>query len=244
MPLGLLGAGIGAIGEIGKIFSGIHQNHLANQINPQYTPYETSPYAQKQLGLAQQLYSGRMFGAGDLEKNILSGQASTLNNINRNATDSSQALALGQLSQGQTNQAFNQLQTQEAQNKYNLLGNLNTAYGAMTHEADKVYEDKLQKYQMDVAEKNALRGAGLNNIFSGIGNLATGAVQGDQLGWFGGGNGNQHTSQFANQDLSTVPVGNDMTQVNPFINQNAMTRTSPSYNVNLNPYGFIGPRQP
>jgi len=119
MP-GLIGGILGAVGEAAKIYTGIHQNHLANQINPQYTPYQTSPYAQKQLGLAEQLYSGRMFGAPELEKNILSTQAATLNNIGKNATDSSQALALGQLSQGQTNQAFNQLQTQEAQNKADL----------------------------------------------------------------------------------------------------------------------------
>jgi hypothetical protein len=39
----------------------------------------------------------------------------------------------------------------------------------------------LQKYQMDVNEKNALRGAGANNMFGAVSDLSGGLIQMGQL---------------------------------------------------------------
>lgn len=194
MGLGLVGGIASAIGAIGKIGLGFAQNHQANQINPVYSPYQTSPYAQKELGMANQLYNGRMFGATDMERNILNSQANFGAQVGRNATDSGQALALAAASQGQTNQAFGNLQTQEQQNKYNLLGNLNSAYDKMTQEGDKVYQDKLQKYQIDSQQKAALRSAAFGNIFGAVSDLGSTAIQGEKLGWLGNKGGGMGSS--------------------------------------------------
>lgn len=180
-PLGLAGGLIGGIGSLLKIPFGIHQNHLANQIDPQYHAYQTSPYAKQELGTAQQLFNGRMFGAADQERNIGASQAQFVNNAQNNATDSSQLLALGGLSQGQSNNAYQNLQIQEGQNKYNLLGNLNQAYQTMVGEGDKVYQDQMQKYQMDTQQKEELKNSAFANIFGGIGDLSSLGIMGGQL---------------------------------------------------------------
>lgn len=156
------------IGGLGRILFGKYQNKLANKINPVRTDYAISPYAKNQLGLAQQLYNGRMFGAPQLEQNIFAAQGNTMASVNRNATDASQALAMAAATQGQTNQALANLGLQEAQNKYQMLGNLNNAYGNMTNEMDKVYRDKMMKYQEDIQAKNALRNAAWQNMGAGF----------------------------------------------------------------------------
>lgn len=184
MGAGLIGGILGGIADVGKIIGGFSQNHEANQINPVYRPYEISPYAKAQLGLAQQLFNGRMFGASALEQNIANSQANYMANVGRNATDSSQALALGALSQGQTNNAYNDLQIKEAQNKYDLLGNLNTAEQGMTAELDKQYQDMLTKYMIDTQQKAALKNSAFNNIFSGFGDISGGLIMGGDAGWF------------------------------------------------------------
>lgn len=171
---------LGGISALSKIAGGLFQNAKANEINPQYKPYTVSPYAKQQLGLAQTMFGGRMFGAPELEQNILASQSNYLNSVGRNASDSGQALAMGQLAQGQTNQNFQDLQIQELQNKYNMLNNLNQGYQGMIDEGDKVYQDMMTKYQIDVQDRAALRGAAWNNIFGGFSDIASGAMQYDQ----------------------------------------------------------------
>lgn len=186
LPLMAIGAGISAISSLGKAIFGAKQNKLAKAIKPVWQQYQTNPFAKNQLGLAQQMMGGRMAGAPQLERNIMSAQGNTLSNVNRNATDASQALAYGAAAQGQTDASLGDLQVQEAQNKYSLLNNLNQAYGQMIGEGDKEYNSKLQKYQMDVAEKNALRDSGTKNIFGGVNDLASMSMQ---LGMMGGNTG-------------------------------------------------------
>lgn len=183
--LGLAGGIISGIASIGKIFAGIKQNKEANAINPVYKPYEVSPYAKKQLGLANQFLNGRMAGASGAEQNIAGAQANYGASVQRNATDSGQALSAGLLSQGQTDAAYNQLGINEAQNKQQMLGNVNNALQGMTAEGDKMYQDMLQKYQIDTQQKAALRSSAWQNIFGGVNDMASTAIQGDQLGWFG-----------------------------------------------------------
>lgn len=245
LPLigGLIAGGIGALGKIG---AGIFQGKQANKINPVYEPYETSEYAKSQLGLAQQMFGGRMFGAGDLEKNIYGSQAGYMGNVNRNATDSSQALALGGLAQGQTNQAFQNLQIQEQQNKYGLLDNLNRAYQTMTNEDWKEYQDMLNKYELDTKQKDALRESSWSNIFGGISDIGGGLIGMDNLGLFGGGGGKQKSSPFANEDYSLGDVNvPNLTSTPSMIPNTAMNRSSGSYSVNTNPYyGMVGVQNP
>jgi hypothetical protein len=172
---------LGAAGAAFKVGTGIYQNILANKIKPVYTPYQVSQSAKQRLGLASSMFNGRMPSAGDQERNIYASAANSYGNIGRNATDASQALALAGGVQGQQNQAFGQLGMMENQNQMSLLDNLNSAYGAMTNEDTKVYQDKMNKYQMDVNTQNQLRGNGMQNIAGGVNDAASLFTQFDRL---------------------------------------------------------------
>lgn len=189
LPLLAIGLGLSALGAGGKFLSGLKQNKMANKIKPHWQQYQTSPFAKQQLATAQQAANGRMAGAGAMERNIMANQAGQIANINRNATDSSQALALAAGTQAQSNNAYGNLAINEAQNKYSMLGNLNRAYGQMINEGDKVHQSIMDKYQMDVQQKNALRNAGKQNMFGAVGDLSSMAMMGGQMGLFGGNGG-------------------------------------------------------
>lgn len=189
-------------GAIYKGIQGIRQNKMAKKIRPQQTTYETSPYAQANLGLAQQLYGGRMPGATAQEQNIMAGQANALSGINRNATSSAQALALAAGVQGGTNQAFANLGQQEAQSKFQTAGMLNQANQGMIGEGNKIYNDQLRKYQEDVAAKAALRNAGMNNISGAFADMA-GAAQ--SLGGAFGGQNQSGGSQPGYSPYTNIP---------------------------------------
>lgn len=183
-------AGIGLAGAVWKGIQAAKQNSLANGINPNDPTYEISPYAKANLGMAQSLYNGRMAGATDLERNIQANQATTLGSVNRNATNSAQALALAGAAQGQTNAALSGLQVNEAQNKYALAGQVANANRDLTTEQGKVYQDQLRKYEQDVQAKSALRQAAANNLSGLFGDLTSGAMLASSMGGLGGGAGN------------------------------------------------------
>lgn len=193
--------GLALAGAIVKGIQAVKQNSLANGINPNDPTYEVSPYAKANLGLANSLYNGRMAGATDLERNIQGNQATTLNSINRNATSSSQALALAGAAQGQTNAALSGLQTTEAQNKYALAGQVTNANRDMTTEQGKVYQDQLRKYEQDVQAKAALRQASANNLSGLFGDLTSGAMIAGSMGAFGG----QGNMGFGNTPAANIP---------------------------------------
>lgn len=177
------------------IGTGISQKKKAKKINPKDVTYEESPYAKEQLASARASLNARMPGAAQAERSIYQNQANTLADMGRNATDASQLLALAGGVQGQTNDAFGRLGVSEAQNQQVQRQNLNNALGVMTQEGDKVYSDKLRKYQEAVNAKNALMNAGMTNISNGMNNYVEGINQmGAQLlsfatGGMGGGMG-------------------------------------------------------
>lgn len=179
-----IGAAIGGAVALGKAIFGGGQRRAAKKINPVWEQYKESPYARQQLGIAQQLFGGRMAGAAEMEGNIAANQASTVSNFQRGATDAAQLLALAGLSQGQSNEAYSDLAIKELQNKQMMLGSLNSAYGNLINEGDKVYQSKLAKYQMDMAQKQALLSGGAQNIFSGLSDISSLAIYGDAMGWF------------------------------------------------------------
>lgn len=167
-PLALAGLGIGAIGAIGGMISNMGSGRKLDALYKQEPTYQGSGYAQQRLGMAQTLLNARMPGATSMERNIYGNQANQLSNVNRNATDSSQALALGSAAQGQTNQAFQGLATQEQQDYYNRLQNMTGAQQGMIAEGDKVYQDKVRRYQ-DMA---AITGAKMQNTQTAWNSLA------------------------------------------------------------------------
>lgn len=195
MGFDAIGGILGGVADIGKIGLGIFQNSQANKIHPEYHAYETLPYAKSELGIAQQLFNGRMAGAADEERNIGASQANYLASAGRNATDSGQLLSLGSLSQGQSNDAYNKLGIEEQQSKYGLLNNLNQGFAAMTAEGDKSYADMLKKYEIDTQQKASLKNSAYSNIFGGAGDIAGGLIQyGNSSGIFeSGGTGSTKT---------------------------------------------------
>lgn len=152
--------------------------NMSSQINPNDPKYNTSPYAQQRLGLAQTLLNARMPGATAMERNIYGNQANQLQNVNRNATSGSQALAMGAAAQGQTNQAIQNLGVQEQQDYYNRLGNLTGAQQGMTQEGDKVYQDQLRDYQEKTQLKNAYLAASMQNKTTSYNSLANTGLSG------------------------------------------------------------------
>jgi hypothetical protein len=181
LPLMAIGAGLSAIGAVGKFLSGRKQAKEAKKINPIFNQYKTNPLANQQLALAKNMFGGRMAGAQNLEQNIFSNQANTLDSVSRNATDASQALAAAAGVQGQTNDNLAGIQTMEAQNKYNMLGNLNNAYAQLIGEGDKEYNSMFQKYQMDASRKDALMGAGAQNQYGAVNDIGSMLMQFQQL---------------------------------------------------------------
>jgi len=193
-PLGAsLGAGLG---------SGVEQLFDSNKINPQYQPYEISPEAKMRLGLAQQLYNGRMAGAASQEQNIANNQANTMAAASRGASNGAQLLALGGGLQGQSNKAYADLGAQEAQNKMQQAQNLNGALDNMTAEEYKVYQDKLNQYQIQQQQKAALTSAGLTNGVNALQGLYSANKMGDfrntPLGGLLGGSGMGNTATWEN----------------------------------------------
>lgn len=172
-PLSAIGMSAGLVGGIGSIFANRKANKELERLIKQNPTYKSSPIAAQRMALAQQLLNARMPGAAAMERNIYGTQASNLANIQRNATDSSQALSLAAGTQGQTNEAFNQLGIQEGQDYYNRLNNLTGAQQGMIQEGDKVYQDQVRRFQ-DLA---AIRGAQNQNrqsSWQGISNLGFG----------------------------------------------------------------------
>ena len=188
--------------------------------------YTANPEAGKRLGMAQTLLNARMPGASAMERNIYGNQANQLANVNRNATDSSQALALGAAAQGQTNQAFQNLGVQEQQDYYNRLQNYTGAQQGVIQEGDKVYQDKVRRFQ-DLA---GLTGAGEQNTqgaWNSIANLGFGGASlGAQYGMMNPRGAARDNSFMGMQPQSGTPGYNDPSQgwINPYGAQNTINK--------------------
>lgn len=210
-PLAAIGAGLGLIGAIGNLFGARKANKRLEALIGQNPTYKQNPIAGQRLALAQQLLNARMPGAASMERNIYGTQANTLANIQRNATDSSQALALAAGTQGQTNQAFNQLGIQEGQDYYNRLGNLTGAQQGMIQEGDKVYQDQVRRFQ-DLA---AIRGAQTQNTanaWNSVSNLGFGAMNFGLAGGFSDLFGKRNTNPYMQ---TSTPAYGGMTGLPP-----------------------------
>jgi len=190
LPLLAVGAGLAIAGAAGKFISGIKQKKEAKAINPIWQQYQQNPFAKQQLSLAQQGYNDPSMGTrGQLQRNLFSSQGNTMDAINKNATDSSQALALQMASQGQTNESLSNENMNFMNNKAAMLQNLNQAYGVNINEGNKEYESLLQKYGMDTQRKDALNSAGATNKFNAVSDLASMSFSLAGAKSFGGGGG-------------------------------------------------------
>lgn len=188
--LPLIGAAVGILGGIGKMIGRGKANRQMNALLAQDPTYKANPLAGQRLGLAQQLLNARMPGAATAERNIYGNQATTLANVNRNATDASQALALSAGVQGQTNQSFQDLGMQEAQDYQRRYSNLEGAQEGMIAEGDKVYQDQVRKFGV-LSQIRGAQNENRQNTWGDISNLGFSAMgfgmQGGFKNLFGGG---------------------------------------------------------
>lgn len=168
-----IAVGVAVVGAGVKIYTGLHQAHLAKQIHPTTNAQTDNPYLNAQLGTAKQLFNSQMPGTADEMKGIANAQGNFNANVQRNATDSSQALALASLGQGGANNAYQNLGQQEGAWKMGLLGNLSNAYGA-------AYGSVLDKYRTETAQQQGLRQGSMQNIYGGINDLSSAYSSGAQ----------------------------------------------------------------
>lgn len=176
------------------MFGNRKANRKLEELMRQNPQYKANPLANQQMGLAQTLLNARMPGAAAAERNIAQNQGNMLGQVNRNATDASQALAMAAAGQGQSNQAYGNLATQEAQDYQRRYANLGQAQQGVINEGDKVFQDQVRRFQ-DTAQIRGAQNANRQNTWSGLSNLGFGAMNlglaGGSQALFGGGGGNR-----------------------------------------------------
>lgn len=191
----LAGLATGLIGGIGKLFGRGAANKSLSRLQKLDPTYKANPIAGQRLALAQQLLNSRAPGASRVEQNIYANQANRVSNIERGATDASQALALDAAAQGQSNEAFNQLGANEAQDYQRRYSNLTGAQEGVINEGDKVYQDQVRRFG-DLAQIRGMQNANRQQNWQDISNMGFGlanfGMAGGMRGLFGGGN-NQAT---------------------------------------------------
>jgi hypothetical protein len=166
----MLGLALGLVGAAGKLFGRGRANRRMRRLLAQQPAYKANPLVAQRLGLAQTLLNARAPGASMAEKNIMQNQAGQISNINRVATDSSQALALSAGTQGATNQALNDLSMQEAADYQRRLGTLERAQDAQVAEDQRVFQDQVRRFQNQVGVEGAIT-ANNQNTWGDIANL-------------------------------------------------------------------------
>jgi hypothetical protein len=178
-------AGMGlAVQGLSSLFGAIQGSKMlkeAKKITPQYKPYETSKAASEMLGLAQTRLNAINPMRAAAQRNIGTSQANTMAGISRNVTDPSQALAMAAGVQGQADQALFNIGAQDQAMQQQNLANLMQAQNVMIGEDRMKYQDMLTKFQLDQAQKNALRSAGQQNILGAGQNLSASLFGAQQM---------------------------------------------------------------
>lgn len=171
----------GSGGSSRKRYSAKHTMKTLDAMGNANPLYGGSPYAENNVGMAQNLLNSRMAGAGSRERNIQTSGANVRAGIGRNATDSSQALALMAGTQGQEGQQYNDLAIQEGQDATMKQQNLMDANRDMTAEGDKIYDSIKNKWQDQVniamtnykirTKKRADTAKVIGGAFTGLGSV-------------------------------------------------------------------------
>lgn len=185
---GALSAGAAGIGSAFGLINGIGQLLKAKRIHPERPEYEIPEETKQMLGLRQSLLNAGMPGEQQAKQDILTSQSNALGSLARGATDQSQYLGLLGAITGQTNNAFNNLETQRAANYQNNVAGLERAQQVMSAAKDKEWElNKYDPYLMDLQRKYQLQNAGNQNIATGLTGLTSLAAATGGSGGSGGG---------------------------------------------------------
>lgn len=186
-----IGIGLGIIGSVGKLLGNGKANRELRALRDRNPIKTANPIAAQRLALAQTLLNARMPGSQSVERNIYGNAANSIANINRNATDSATALALGSGVQGQTNEAFGKLGLQEAGDYQRRYGNYTNAQEGVINEDDKVFQDSVRRWENDAQIGGAIN-ANRQNTWGSLSNLGFGIADFGMNGGFGkNGGGNK-----------------------------------------------------
>ncbi len=183
--LPLIGAGIGLIGGIGKMFARGKANREMRDLQKQDPAYAANPLAAQRLSYATALRDARMPGAASAERNIYGNMGNTLSAVQNNASDSSQVLAMAGAAQGQAQQGFENLANAEAQNKMQQYNQWEQAVQGQIQEGDKVFGDDLRRYGNKVQTQGAIA-ENRANTWGDISNMGFGIADFAQAGGFKG----------------------------------------------------------
>jgi len=184
---GISGTAMGTVGTIFGAIAGMKADKKLSKLLEEDPTYKSSPYASERYGLAKTLLNSRMAGSAARERNIYGAGANQIANINRGATDASQALALAAGVQGQQGQQFEDMQQGEVQDYYNKMNNLVGAQQGMTDQHEKLFDDEVRRWQDKVnvnQAQYAMRQKGAQS-FVNLGSMAS--SMGGGMGGSGGG---------------------------------------------------------
>lgn len=154
----------GALG-IGQMIGGM-------SMRPERPTYNIPREISDMLALRQMNLRGRMAGATQAQQNIMQAQGSTIGAYQGTMRNPNAILAGVSASQGQTNRAFTNLASMEAQDYQRRLAGLEGAQRTMAGYRDRAFEvNEMQPYMDEARTKAALIGAGLRNVAGGASSL-------------------------------------------------------------------------
>ena len=164
---GVSGMAMNTVGTIFGAVAGMKADKKLSKLLNENPSYTQSPYAKERYDLAKTLLNSRMAGSATMERGIQSAAGNAYGNIQRNTTDSSQALAMMAGIQGQAGDQSVRLGQLEGEDYYKKFGNLTGAQEAMTVEHKDMFDDTLRRWQDRVnvtMAQNAMRQQGAKNI--------------------------------------------------------------------------------
>ena len=166
---GISGMAMNTVGTIFGAVAGMKADKKLSKLQEQDPVYTHSPYVTERYNMAKNLLNSRMAGAATMERGISGAAGNAYGNIQRNTTDSSQALALMAGIQGQAGDQSTRLGQLEGEDYYKKLGNLTGAQEGMTQESQNVFDDSVRRWQDKVnisQAQYAMRSQGAKNINS------------------------------------------------------------------------------
>lgn len=167
--LPLIGTGISLAGNLFKTGLGLAQMIKGMGMKPIRPVYNIPEEVNQSLALNQANLNARSAGAARAEANISRNQSNALANIRQGANSGSQLLSSAALAQANSNNAYNQLAAQEAEDYQRRLANLNNSQTQMAAYRDKAFQlNEYEPYQDAAATKSALTQGGLTNTYNGL----------------------------------------------------------------------------
>jgi hypothetical protein len=226
-----LGNPIGQALSLGtSIFGAIQGGKMLRQargIKPEFFAYgdkrlqgNESQFAKDMLGRATMQLNARTPFAAQAQRGILGNQANALSSVQRNVIDPSQALAMTAALSAQTDKSIADQMMMEQQLQQQREGNLMNAQGVMISEGDKVYQDRMNKFNFDSNLKMALQNAGRQTIINAGKDAASSFLAGGK---------NYGSSTSGNMFGSTA-------RVSPSLFSNAQSRTITGADYSQNPF--------